>query len=91
MQVQTNIFVKINIHFFHLLRAILFEDEMGNMHQQQLKASFYPKTSNVHQCLSLNFQVWVEKLGSRWRIENYLISNTTRLYRDDYEEIGALF
>ena len=39
----------------------------------------------------MSFQEWVERLGSRWRLEKFLVSNTTRLYREDYEEIGALF
>ena len=63
------------------------------MHQHQLKASFSPNNGNLSivNVEVKNVQVWVEKLGSRWRIENHVISKTTRLYRDDYEEIGALF
>mgnify|MGYP001297036767 CR=1 FL=1 len=62
---------------------------MGNKYQQQLEVreafKKYIFFTLIHQ------QDWVERLGPRWRIEKYLISNTTRLYRDDYKEIGALF
>ena len=80
-------YMYVNI-IFKLSRAILFEEKMGNKYQQQLEV--WVAFRNVFITL-IHQKDWVERLGSRWRIEKYLISNTTRLYRDDYEEIGALF
>ena len=77
-------------------RAILFEEKMGTKHSRELRVNIFiidifvihltknmlnqinPVTVNDFE---FDFQDWVARLGPRWRLVQFVISNTTRLYR----------